>query len=493
MKDTQKSQRIIMWNKVKELSLQGLNKSQIAVKLSIDRKSVTKLLQMSLESYLDHLSAPRAKKLDPYESFIFNLLDEFPFLSSAVVEDRLKEHYPELLSISSKTVYNYVMGIRSKYKIEKVSSSKIRLMRKWTDTPYGEWGQVDFGTSLMSSGSGKRHRVYFFVMVLGRSRQKYVYFQSTPFTSKTAIYAHQLSFEYFCGSPQKLLYDQDRVFTKGENYGDIVFTQEFGRYTSGEVFTPVFCRKADPQTKGKVENVIKYIKHNFLLARRYYSDERLNSEVLDWLARTGNGKVSKATELIPMKEWEREREYLLTPRMSPVKPEAEYREYRVRKDHTIRYKGNYYSLPRGTYQGASSVVRLYIQGDKLLITDSLNKTLAEHIIPQTKGGYISSAEHWKTPNISNSELYNQVLLGLGETSVAKSWMQRLGDKKRRYLRDNLISLKHSIGRYDKEIIKTTLELCNDKDVYNAADFADIAKTLYGEGGDVKITPSKVNV
>ncbi len=52
---------------------------------------------MSLESYLAHLSAPRAKKLDPYESFIFNLLDEFPFLPSAVVEDRLKERYPETL------------------------------------------------------------------------------------------------------------------------------------------------------------------------------------------------------------------------------------------------------------------------------------------------------------------------------------------------------------------------------------------------------------
>ena len=35
MKDQQKSRRIIMWNKVKELSEIGLNKSQIAMELSI--------------------------------------------------------------------------------------------------------------------------------------------------------------------------------------------------------------------------------------------------------------------------------------------------------------------------------------------------------------------------------------------------------------------------------------------------------------------------
>jgi transposase len=492
MKDTQKSRRIIMWNKVKELSEIGLNKSQIAIELSIDRKTVKKMLRMSLDEYLALQPEGRTKKLEPYESFIYDLLDEFPFLSSAVIEDRLKEHHSNLSEISSKTVYNYVMQVRSKYNIDKVSESKVRMMRKWADTPYGEWGQVDFGTMVLITDSGKNHRVHFFVMVLGRSRQKYVYFQSTPFTSRTAIYAHQLSFEYFCGAPQKLLYDQDRVFTKGENFGDIVLTQEFGRYSGDEVFTPVFCRKADPQTKGKVENVVKYIKQNFLIARKYHSDDQLNREVIDWLSRTGNGKVNKGTELVPQEEWEKEREYLLLPRISPVKPEPEYREYIVRKDHTIRYKGNYYSLPRGSYHGDGSVVRLYVNEDKLIITTSSGESLAEHLIPQTKGGYVSSINHWKIPDISSSELYEQVLSGLGNTDDANTWIQLLADKKRRYLKDNLVSLKHSIGKYDKEIVNKTLEICIDRSIYNAAGFADVAKTLYGQMA-VKVVPAKTNM
>lgn len=481
-----------MWNKVKELSEIGLNKSQIAIELSIDRKTVKKMLRMSLDEYLKLLPEERTKKLEPYESFIYDLLDEFPFLSSAVIEDRLKEHHSNLSDISSKTVYNYVMQVRSKYNIDKVSESKIRMMRKWADTPYGEWGQVDFGTMLLMTDNGKNHRVHFFVMVLGRSRQKYVYFQSAPFTSRTAIYAHQLSFEYFYGVPQKLLYDQDRVFTKGENFGDIVLTQEFGRYTGDEVFTPVFCRKADPQTKGKVENVVKYIKQNFLIARKYHSDDQLNREVIDWLARTGNGKMNNGTQLVPNDEWIKEREYLLSPRMSPVKPEPEYREYNVRRDHTIRYKGNYYSLPRGSYQGDGTVVRLYIKEAKLVITNASGDNLAEHLIPQTKGGYVSSVDHWKIPDISSSELYEQVLSGLGDTIEANSWVQLLSDKKKRYLKDNLVSLKHSIGRYDKETIKRALDICIDRSIYNAAGFADIAKTLYGQVA-VKVVPAKTNM
>ncbi len=491
MKATQKFQRIIMWNKVKELSSQGLNKSQIARELSIDRKSVTKLLDMSLDSYLEHLSAPRAKKLDPYEEFIYDLIDKHPYLSSAVVEDRLKERYPGLLDISSKTVYNYVMHIRAKYGIEKVTSSKIRMMKKWAETPYGEWGQVDFGTTLLNTDSGKKQRIHFFVMVLGRSRQKFVYFQNTPFTSKTAIYAHQLSFDYFQGSPHKLLYDQDRVFTKGENFGDIVLTREFGRYTSKEVFTPIFCRKADPQTKGKVENVIKYIKHNFLVARKYYSDEQLNKEVLSWLARTGNGKISRATELVPMEEWNKEKEYLLAPRTAPVKPEPEYKEYSVRKDHTIRYRGNYYSLPRGSYQGEGSIVRLYVKSNQLLITDPSGDTLAEHIIPLTKGGYVSSSDHWKIPDISSSDLYEQVLQGLGNSDEANKWLQLFAEKKRRYLKDNLVSLKNTLGKYEEDIISEALKICLDKEIYNAGAFADIAKTLQ-ERRTINIIPQKVS-
>jgi transposase len=62
---------------------------------------------------------------------------------------------------------------------------------------------------------------------------------------------------------------EDKVFIVDESLGDVVLTQSFKRYSESESFDCVFCRKADPQTKGKVENVVKYVKYNFLRGRHF--------------------------------------------------------------------------------------------------------------------------------------------------------------------------------------------------------------------------------
>jgi len=39
----------------------------------------------------------------------------------------------------------------------------------------------------------------------------------------------------------------------------------FESYAKSRPLKPVFCRPADPESKGKVENAVRYVKHNFLL------------------------------------------------------------------------------------------------------------------------------------------------------------------------------------------------------------------------------------
>ena len=57
------------------------------------------------------------------------------------------------------------------------------------------------------------------------------------------------------------------------------------------------CRGADPESKGKIENTVKFIKGNFLNNRLYVDDEILNRCCLDWLERTGNAKAHGTTSL----------------------------------------------------------------------------------------------------------------------------------------------------------------------------------------------------
>ena len=95
MKESQQSKQIAMWNKVNELkSTGGLNVSQISRQLSIDRKTVRKLLRINLQDFLGVLqNNHRKKKLSCYEGFIKSKLEFCSDLSSACIGDKLKEEF----------------------------------------------------------------------------------------------------------------------------------------------------------------------------------------------------------------------------------------------------------------------------------------------------------------------------------------------------------------------------------------------------------------
>src|SRR4030042_1446830 len=59
------------------------------------------------------------------------------------------------------------------------------------------------------------------------------------------------------------------------------------------------CRKADPETKGRVENLVGYNKDNFLSTRDFIKVDEANKSVGKWLKRRANGKISQATKKIP--------------------------------------------------------------------------------------------------------------------------------------------------------------------------------------------------
>ena len=279
--ETSSTKKLFMWYKIKELNSNGFNKSQISRELNIHRDTVRSYLQMSEDEFLDSSRYRRRwyYKLSAYESFIRDRLERYPYLSGSQIHDHLREHFTELPVVNPKTVYNYVQQIRRRYGIAKCISPR-RDYEKQPDLPYGSWGQVDFGECYLQTTSGSRVKVYFFAIVLSRSRHKFIHFQLTPFTTATTIYAHELAFGFYGGFPRRLLYDQDRVLLRDENLGDLILTEKFHSFVSECGFESVFCRKADPESKGKIENVVKYVKYNFLRGRIFRNITSLNEEAL---------------------------------------------------------------------------------------------------------------------------------------------------------------------------------------------------------------------
>lgn len=245
---------------------------------------------MSYEEFVTSQSNNRlySHKLDEYEDFTVLFLCKYPFVSAAQVHDRHRETYPDFKPVSDKTVFNFIQRLRLTYDIPKVEGD-VREMNKIPETEYGKYAQVDFGEGWMRRPDGCLVKVYFFVMVLSRSRYKFVFFSKTPFTTVLAIYAHQLAFQYFGCIPEIMVYDQDKLFINSENLGDYKLTGRFRSFVTSEGFEAILCRKADPQSKGKVENAVRYVKHNFMSAREFKDIETLNAEALSWLERTANG------------------------------------------------------------------------------------------------------------------------------------------------------------------------------------------------------------
>lgn len=458
-----------MWYKVRELQSKGLNKTQIGKHLGVDRSTVRRYLQMSREDFVRRRNSHRkyTLKLAGYEEYVRGTLEEYPYISAARIHDWLKECYPDFPKVCDKTVFNFVEKVRCKYGIGKKSEARIRRdYEKLPDTPYGEYAQADFGEKWMSAGNGRSTKVYFFAIVLARSRYKFTFFARRPFDTELAIYAHECAFEYFGGKPEKILYDQDRVLISRENLGDLMLTRKFQTFVREQHFQPVFCHKADPESKGKVENVVKYVKENFLVARVFRDIDSLNREALEWLERTGNGKVHGTTRLVPREEFAVEKGFLMPYHGTPQPPQEEMREYHVRKDNTVQYRGNYYSLPCGTYRSGQTTVWLQeTEGNVELYNKDTGKLICRHALCTRKGRTVYDDSHRK-PRNAGVKIAERILVHVSGNREVAMWMDNLKRRKERYYRDNLEVILRIIPGYDKNTLIEAIRICLDKGIYN---------------------------
>lgn len=468
--------KLVMWYKCKEMYEGGKTKAQISRDTGLDRKTVRKYLSMSCDDFIRSQSYNRTYPhiLDPYERYVKDSLTGCTDLSASQIHDRLRERYADFPQVDAKTVFNYVKHIRAKYRIGKPSPSSPRQYNLAEETRYGEFAQADFGEKWMRRGDGRKLKVYFFVMIMCRSRKKYTYFSRAPFTAEMAVYAHEKAFEYYGGKPEKIIYDQDAILIHNENLGDYILTKSFQAFVGRERFKCVFCRKSDPESKGKVENAVKYVKYNFLRGRTFDDVGRLNAEAILWLSRTANGLPHCGTRLVPDEVFAEEKGHLAPYRGRPMMPQRTSCEHAVHKTNSISYCGNEYSLPTGSYHGQGSRVWVSVNDGSMEVYDNdTGKQLAVHRISQEKGKCIVDPSHRPVRHASADDQENEVLSYCGQDSLASAWMRRLKEEKPRYYKDNLRVLSREMRHYWPDTLHRAFDRCIDAGMYNAKDLTSL--------------------
>ena len=476
------NRKLVMWYKVKELKSKGLNCVQVAHELGIHRQTVMKYDKMTLEEFQSSQSYEREfkYKLDIYEEEVKNELIRAPYLSSRQIHDHLREHHSDFPAVSEKTVFNLVMRVRDKYRIPKTYEETFRPLEKLQETAPGVSMQADFGEYWMHRDDTRRVKVYFFVAVMSYSRHKFVYFSKTPFTSDLAIYAHQLAFRFYGGKPREVIYDQDKVFIHSENYGDLVLTKAFQSFVSSEHFQCVFCRKSDPQSKGKVENVVKYVKYGFLRGREFTNIEMLNESVLRWLARTANGLPHSTTKRIPAEAFMEEQSCLAPYTGIPAHPQDGMKEYLVRKDNTINFHSHFYNVPTGTFNGDGTFVWVCVKdGHVEIYSNETGKMLVRHEMSQIPGRAILDETIQRPKLPSRKELENYILSYLDGNALVAMWLKNLYETKPRYYRANINHINAELESFLPEALIKSFEVCLDKGDYNANDLINYCERHFG--------------
>ena len=447
------------------------NKSQTARKIGINRETVGVYWDMTPDEYALRVEATRTreKKADPHKDFVLDCLMKYPDMSAAQLYDWIKERTClETLDFQERCFRDYVRSVREEYNIRKPVTA--RQYEAMDELPPGKQAQVDMGEISLETINGRHKKIYCFGMVMTHSRYKFILWQERPFTTDTFVQAHIKAFTFLGGRPQEIVYDQDKILAVSENHGDIIYTEGFQSYLNEVKFDIFLCRGADPESKGLIENVVKYAKHGFAEHRIFRDSNSFNADCIAWLSRTGNGKKHGTTQKIPAEVFTLEKEYLM--------PVSEYSfavaindsiDYQVRKDNIVLYKGNRYRVPKGTYCTGKRVF-MVVDQDVISITDTLTGEIyATHPLCHDKGKLIGQRreERDKSSSMQEQEISIQQLFH--NDALVTPFLEHIHQEKPRYYRDQLGVIRKLFEEWNSELLIHGLHYCTEKELYSAGD------------------------
>ena len=469
----------MIYQEVHRLKKMGFSNSKIAKKLQISRNRVIDYLNMSPDAFADFIASlqNRTKKLDPYHSVILTWLKDHPDATSAQIYDWLQDKY-DIQSVAENTVRNYVNHLREHHHIPKETVS--RVYGAVDELPPGKQMQVDFGELTVDTSSGGRQKLYVAGFILSHSRFKYVEWLDRPLRTDDLIRMQDNAFHYFGGMTEEIVYDQDRLLTVSENAGDLNLTEAFTQYQRFRRFKVELCRKSDPESKGKVEQVIKYVKNNFAKHRVFDNLDAWQQSALKWLKRTGNHKVHHNIKKRPFEVHALEKPHLQTVSgnyvLAHISPTNITRK--IHKDNVIRFEGNRYSVPLGTFQsGSANVAYVSVTDTHLKIAlQPEGQPIARHRLSESKGQIITDASHRQRPQTKRAQLTAEVSEALADTELSAWLVATLQDHYPRHLVDQLRVVLSAAEKYPAHIHAAINEL-KRLGLSSANDLRDIAVSL----------------
>ena len=306
--------------------------AEIGRRLDVDRKTVRRSLrQATWQPY--HRAVVTETRLTAHADFVRARAPQVNYSARILYQElRANRGYTG----SYETVKWFVAPLRE----VQLQAERARLR---FETPPGHQSQIDWGQATVPFRTGPIV-VHVFVLTLGFSRRGF-YYACADERMAQFLEAHERAFAHFGGHTREHLYDRPRTVCYPDDTGRRIWNPTFKAFADYWGVEPRVCRPYRPQTKGKVESGVKYVKRNFLPGRTFVDLVDFQVQLDEWNATIADHRLHGTTHERPLARFEREREHLV-PLGGQRSFQQEARVSRiVAEDYLVSLATNRYSVP----------------------------------------------------------------------------------------------------------------------------------------------------
>lgn len=269
----------------------------------------------------------------------------------------------------------------------------------------------------------------------------YVGVSFQPLNTETFIQLHDEAFRYFGGVTEECVYDQTKLVVIDEQYRELTLNQRFHQYATSAGYRIHACEGYDPESKGKVEAGVKYVKQDALYGERFADEAAVRAHLRDWLETVANARTHGTTGRTPREHFDTDEQAQLHPYLVPDSvlhqhPATDTR--RADKTGLISWKANKYSVPMPWQQAQVGVQE---QADALCLHDlETGDEIARHTLCREKGRIIKNNNHYRDPAQRIADL-ETAIGGLLPAGQATALCQLLKTTSPRIYKDQLVGAR----------------------------------------------------
>jgi len=398
-------------HEVEVLLKAGHSQAEVARLTGVGLRSVQRLAKEVPVVHVDDAAERKKRRIgrpnvvENFRKQVATILEQEPDLPSLEILRRVRETGYE----GGKTaLYGLVASIRPQ-----TSKPVVR----FEGLP-GEFSQHDFGQVDVKFLDGSIKRVHFFASRLKYSRYIRVSLvEDEKVESLVRTLAQHL--QDWGGRPLLCVFDRPKtIAVEWEKNGKVTKWNPVFACATLEIGIGVeLCWPYQARQKGSVENLVGFVKSSFFKVRKFYDEEDLRQQLVEWHHEVNEERPCRANGIIPAVRLAEE-----APRLRPLKVRPAALALRipvyVGPTGTVLYDGHAYSMPP---EAISMPATLYLYADRVRIVAGRYKAEHPRKFEPKESSWLAEHRAALVASVSGKRgkryLKRQQLLELGEPAI----------------------------------------------------------------------------